>query len=49
MKTMRLKDSLYSALEEEACRSGRTVNELVAEVMESCLWTSIWMRKNVLR
>ena len=37
MKAMTLNDSLYSALEDEACRSGRTVNELVNEVMESWL------------
>ena len=37
MKTMTLSDSLYSALEDEACRSGRTINELVTEVMESWL------------
>lgn len=37
MKTMTLKDSLYSALEEEARRSGRTINELVTEIVESWL------------
>ena len=37
MKTMTLNDSLYSVLEEEACRSGRTVNDLVTEAIESWL------------
>ena len=38
MKTMTLNDGLYSALEEEARRSGRTVNDLVTEAIESWLW-----------
>ena len=37
MKTMTLSDGLYSALEEEARRSGRTINELVTEIVESWL------------
>ena len=37
MKTMTLNDVLYSALEEEARRSGRTINDLVTEIVESWL------------
>ena len=37
MKTMILEDRLYSALEEEADRSGRTVDELVTEATETWL------------
>lgn len=34
---MTLNDNLYSALEEEADRSGRTVNDLVTEAIEAWL------------
>ncbi len=37
MKTMTMNDGLYSALEEEARRTGRTVNDLVIEAIESWL------------
>lgn len=37
MKTMSLDDSLYSALEAAAGRSGRPVQELVNEAIESWL------------
>ncbi len=37
MKTTTVDDRLYSALENEARRSGRTVQELVGEAIESWL------------
>ena len=35
MKTLMMEDDLYAALEEEACKMGCTVGELVAEVVSS--------------
>ena len=37
MKTMTVDDSLYSALEAEADRSGRRVNDLLTEAIEAWL------------
>lgn len=37
MKTLTLNDNLYSALEDEADRTGRPVNDLLTEAIEAWL------------